>query len=44
MILFKVIVKFWKINRLYVISVLLGKIKDIPMPLFSAFYMKYLIG
>ena len=43
MILFKVIVKFWGISRFYVISTLMGKIKDIPMPLFSALYMKYLI-
>ncbi|MDR0614792.1 MAG: ABC transporter ATP-binding protein/permease [Lactobacillales bacterium] len=40
---FKVIAKFWEINKGYVISVIFGKLKDIPRPLLSALYMKYLI-
>jgi len=39
----RVIAKFWKIKKLYVISVFFGKLKDIPRPLLSALYTKYLI-
>ncbi|MDR1522006.1 MAG: ABC transporter ATP-binding protein/permease [Streptococcaceae bacterium] len=40
---FKVIARFWEIKKGYVISVIFGKLKDIPRPLLSALYMKYLI-
>ncbi|MDR2066762.1 MAG: ABC transporter ATP-binding protein/permease [Endomicrobium sp.] len=39
----EVIIKLWKINKVYVILLLIGKLKDVPFPMLSALYTKYLI-